>query len=166
MERTLIAQLDKHVGKKVQVDGVIDVRRDHGKLVFVVVRDRSGFVQAVVHVSAADAFEAMQQVRPQSPVRIHGTVQERPEKMRKDEPNGNIELSIESLEVLSVAHELPFDLDAELNLDTLLDYRPLTLRTQRGRFIGANAPTAGPAKRTQGQLPAKSKAHSVSVEER
>lgn len=137
MERTLIAQLGEHVGQKVRIDGVIDVRRDHGKLVFVVVRDRSGYVQAVVHVSAAQAFEAMQQVRPQSPVRIEGTVQERPEKMRKDEPNGNIELSIEALTVLSVAHELPFDLDSDLNLDTLLDYRPLTLRTQRGRDIFA-----------------------------
>lgn len=137
MERTLIVQLGEHVGQKVRIDGVIDVRRDHGKLVFVVVRDRSGYVQAVVHVSAAQAFEAMQQVRPQSPVRIEGTVQERPEKMRKDEPNGNIELSIEALTVLSVAHELPFDLDSDLNLDTLLDYRPLTLRTQRGRDIFA-----------------------------
>lgn len=135
MERTLIQDLHTQVGKQVFVEGSVDVRRDHGKLVFIVLRDRTGFVQAVVHASNAEAFEAMQAVRAQSPVAITGTVQERPEKMRTDEQNGTLELSIESLTVLAKAHELPFDIDTDLNLDTLLDYRPLTLRTQRGRDI-------------------------------
>ncbi len=135
MERTHVQDLHTQVGKHVLVEGSVDVRRDHGKLVFIVLRDRTGFVQAVVHASNAEAFEAMQAVRAQSPVAITGTVQERPEKMRTDEQNGTLELSIESLTVLAKAHELPFDIDTDLNLDTLLDYRPLTLRTQRGRDI-------------------------------
>lgn len=137
MERTLLKNLSEHIGKKVLVNGVVDVRRDHGKLVFVVLRDRSGTVQAVVHASNAEAFNTIQAVRAQSPLCVEGVVQERPEKMRKDEQNGNIELSIESLTILAKAHELPFDIDSDLNLDTLLDYRPLTLRAQRGRDIFA-----------------------------
>ena len=55
--------------------------------------------------------------------------------VNKNIPSGDIELEITSLTVLSKAEELPFEKDADVNLDTLLDYRPLTLRNQRGRDI-------------------------------
>lgn len=141
MERVLIDSLEKKIGEKVHVAGWVDVRRDHGKLVFLVLRDRSGTAQAVIKSDTAEAFEAAQHLREQWVVSVQGVVNERPEKMRKDEQNGNIELLIEDVQVLSEAVELPFDMDAELNLDTLFDYRPLTLRTQRGRDIFAVAAT-------------------------
>ena len=107
---------------------------------FLVLRDRSGSVQAVIKEGSA-AFESAQALREQWVVSVQGTVVERPEKMRKDEQNGDVELIIEELTVLAEAAELPFDMDAELNLDTLLDHRPLTLRTQRSRDIFAVAAT-------------------------
>jgi len=134
MERTTIEHLSEKKGGKVHVAGWVDVRRDHGKLIFLVLRDRSGNVQAVIR-SGVNAFEAAQDVREQWVVSAQGTVNERPDNMKKDGPNGDIELAIEELTILSEAAEMPFDLDAELNLDTLLDYRPLTLRTQRNRDI-------------------------------
>ena len=48
MKRILITQLKDHLGKEVTLAGWIDVRRDHGKLIFIDVRDRSGLVQIVV----------------------------------------------------------------------------------------------------------------------
>ncbi|MBI4086641.1 aspartate--tRNA(Asn) ligase [Candidatus Kaiserbacteria bacterium] len=138
MERTLIADLQKHTGKEVSVSGWIDVRRDHGKLIFLVLRDRSGSVQSVVLPNHADALATAQTLRPEWVVTLTGTVGARPEKMvNADEPNGNIELEATSITVLSPAQELPFASDAELNLDTLLDYRPLTLRRERERAIFA-----------------------------
>ena len=137
MERTTIGDLRNKVGEAVHVAGWVDVRRDHGKLIFLVLRDRSGTVQAVVK-GGTEAFDAAKPLREQWVVSVQGTVNERPENMKKtDELNGDIELAVEALRVLAPAAELPFDLDAELNLDTLLDNRPLTLRTQRSRDIFA-----------------------------
>lgn len=136
MERTLIQGLKEHVGQTVLINGWVDVRRDHGKLMFLVIRDRSGHIQAVVHAKAApEAFEAAQPLRSEWVVEIEGTVQERPENMRTEDQNGSLELSITALRVLSKAHELPFEKDAELNIDTYFDHLPLTLRRQRARDI-------------------------------
>jgi nondiscriminating aspartyl-tRNA synthetase len=135
MERTLIGELSQKVGQEVTVSGHVDVSRDHGKIVFLVLRDRTGRVQAVASGDHPDAVPAAQEVRGEWVVRVSGIVTERPEKMRTDEENGGIELSITGVEVLSRADELPFASDAELNLDTLLDWRPLTLRRAKERAI-------------------------------
>lgn len=135
MARTLIKDIQDHVHDSVTLSGWVDIIRDHGKLVFIDLRDRSGTVQMVVKKDAEKAFEIAQTLRPQSSIQITGLVNERPEKMRTDSPNGNVEIQVEELTVLNMAQELPFELDAELNLDTLLDHRPLTLRSERSRDI-------------------------------
>lgn len=147
MERTLLGDLHAHKGETVSVSGWIEVRRDHGKLMFLVLRDRSSVVQAVIK-SGVDAFDHAQEVRAQWVVQLEGIVNERPESMRKDEPNGDVELMVTGLTIVSRAEELPFDMDAKLNLDTLLDFRPLTLRTQRARDIFSVAATIVQAYRT------------------
>lgn len=135
-DRTLIASLSEHIGKTVTVAGMVDIRRDHGKLIFLVVRDRTSIIQAVVHASAAEAFEATSKVKIQSPIAITGTVVERNEKTRKpEEQNGTLELQIQSLTILGLTHELPFEIEADLNLETYFDHLPLTLRQQRARDI-------------------------------
>lgn len=135
-DRTLIASLGDHVGKPVTVAGMVDIRRDHGKLIFLVLRDRTGIIQAVVHASAEAAFASTQLVKIQSPISITGTVVERNEKTRKpDEQNGTLELQIQSLTILGTTHELPFEIEADLNLETYFDHLPLTLRQQRARDI-------------------------------
>tara|TARA_B100000745_G_scaffold292473_1_gene233355 strand:+ start:14735 stop:16042 length:1308 start_codon:yes stop_codon:yes gene_type:complete len=132
MERTLIGDIPHKKDTEILIEGWVEVRRDHGKLMFLVLRDRSGSVQAM---AKDDALEQSQPLREQWVVRVHGIVRERPEEMKKDEQNGDVELHVNSVEILSEAAELPFDMDAELNLDTYLDYLPLTLRTQRARDI-------------------------------
>jgi len=133
MERILIGELGENIGKPVSISGWVDVRRDHGKLIFLVLRDRSGNVQAVINAKSEDVFKVAEMLKPQWVVQIEGEVIERPENMKKNEPNGDIELSVNTISILSEAEELPFDLDAELNLDTYLDFLPLNLRTQKGR---------------------------------
>ena len=142
MKRTLIKDLKNHIGEDVKIAGWVHTIRDHGKVVFIVLRDRTGTVQAVASNDYNDtALPESQKLHEQWVVEIIGEVKERPEKMKKDELNGELELGIKEVTVLSEAAELPFDMSAELNLDTLLDYRPLTLRTQRSRDIFTVAAT-------------------------
>lgn len=136
MTRTLIRDLHEFVGKEVLVAGWVDVRRDHGKLVFIDLRDRSGILQMVALPNHDEAHALSQTVRPEWVIEVTGVVNKRPEKMiNKELGTGDIELEMLGVRVLSKAHELPFEKDAEVNLDTLLDNRPLTLRNQRERDI-------------------------------
>ncbi len=133
MERILIGELAGHVSETVSISGWVDVRRDHGKLVFLDIRDRSGKVQAVCLPNHAEAVTTAQTLRPEWVVQVGGIVNERPEKMRVEGLNGGVELEVTTITVLSQAQELPFEKDTEVNLDTLFDYRPFTLRSNRSR---------------------------------
>ena len=135
MERTLIGELNKHIGKEVMISGWVDVARNQGKMAFFDFRDRSGKVQGVVF-GKPEVLEIAQTLKQEWVVSITGIVNERPEKMvRAEVQNGDIELEITGITVLTEAESLPFDMDAELNIDTLLDYRPLTLRRAREQAI-------------------------------
>ncbi len=130
--RTLITDLRTHLDTEVSISGWVDVRRDHGKLVFLDIRDRSGKVQAVALPNHPEALAEAQKLRSEDVVRLSGLAHKRPEKMIKpEEAQGDIELEITSIEVLSKAQELPFDKETDLNIETLFDYRPLTLRRAR-----------------------------------
>lgn len=134
-ERVLIGELGHHIGKEVSISGWVDVRRDQGKLVFFDFRDRSGLVQGVVLPGSA-AMEAAKDIRNEYVVRVMGVVNKRPDKnIQSDKQNGDIELEIKGIEVLSAAQTLPFPKDEEVNLDTRLDNRPLTIRSERDRAI-------------------------------
>jgi len=136
MERILIGELGDHVGETVNLCGWVDVRRDQGKLVFFDFRDRTGYVQGVVLPGDDALIEAAKEVRNEYVVQVTGIVNKRPEKnVQADKQNGDIELEIKGVEVLSKAHELPFDKDTDLNIDTRFDYRPYTLRSRRDRDI-------------------------------
>ncbi|MBI2617906.1 aspartate--tRNA(Asn) ligase [Candidatus Kaiserbacteria bacterium] len=139
MKRIAIQHLKKHIGKEVAIAGWVDVRRDHGKLIFLDIRDGTGMVQCVVlpkgKLSNAEK-EVVQKLRSEWVVKIGGVVNARPDNMvNSDTLNGDIELEIQSMSILNEAQELPFDKDTELNIDTYLDYMPLTLRSKKGKDI-------------------------------
>lgn len=126
--RTLIGELGSHVGEEVSIEAQVDVRRDQGKMVFFDFRDRTGKVQGVV-LPKSPALDAAKETRGEFAVRVLGAVNKRPEKnVQAGKQNGDIELEVKGIEILSRAEALPFDTDADINLDTLLDYRPLTVR--------------------------------------
>lgn len=135
MERTLVGELSGKIGQEVTIFGVADVRRDQGKMVFFDFRDRSGKVQGVV-LPNSPAMDVAKETTIESSVRVSGIVNKRPEKnVVAGKQNGDIELEIQGIEIVGKAEVLPFEPDAELNLDTHLDNLPLTLRTERSRAI-------------------------------
>lgn len=136
--RTLIKDLKSNIGETVTIKGWISVRRDQGKMVFFDIRDRSGTVQGVALPKSA-AIEVAKETRLESVVAIEGKVNERPEKNKNPKvQNGDIELEITGLTILSQAEALPFDMSADgfnLDLTTELDHRALTLRHPRLQAI-------------------------------
>lgn len=135
MERVLIKNLKDHVDKEIQINAVVDVRRDQGKMAFFDLRDYSGVIQGVVF-GKPEVLEVAKEATPESALAVRGKVNERPEKMVNDKvENGDIELEITDIEILNKSEALPFDMDSEFSLETLLDNRPLTLRRKQERAV-------------------------------
>jgi len=133
--RTYIKDLKEHVGREVTIAGFVDVRRDHGKLIFIDLRDMSGKVQMVALPNRKEAHELASAVRPEWVIAVTGNVNKRPEKMiNKDEPNGEIEIEITKIEVINKADTPPLDVRSEgkeIGEETRLKYRYLDLRRSR-----------------------------------
>jgi aspartyl-tRNA synthetase len=124
----------EQVGKRLALAGWVDVRRDHGGLVFVDLRDASGRCQLVVNPErSAEASEAAHQIRNEFVLRVEGEVVKRaPENVNPDLPTGAVELQVDSLEILSTSSPLPFQLEEEGVDETLrLRFRWLDLRRPR-----------------------------------
>ncbi len=135
MTRTLIKDLKNQTSETVTINAFVDVARHQGKMAFFDFRDRTSTVQGVVF-GKPEVLEVAKTLGQEYAVAVTGIVNERPEKMVNEKvENGNIELEITSIEILNESEAMPFDMEAELNLDTLLDYRPLTLKRERERAI-------------------------------
>ena len=135
MKRTYIKDLKAMTGTEVTVCGWVDVRRDHGKLIFIDLRDMTGRVQSVALPNNKEAHEVANKVRSEWVVRVTGLVNKRPEKtITKDDENGAIELELKKIEVLNEAQTPPFDVRSDghdLNEEARLKYRYLDLRRPR-----------------------------------
>lgn len=141
MQRTYTKDLRSLVGKEATVCGWVDVRRDHGKLIFIDLRDMTGKVQSVALPNNKEVHEIANKVRPEWVVKATGVVNKRPEKMiskNKEtgeiEPNGDIELELKKLEVLNEAGTPPLDVRSdgkEISEEVRLKYRYLDLRRPR-----------------------------------
>ena len=133
MDRALILDCVKKIGEEVTICGFVIVRRDHGKILFLDVSDRTGVIQVVVGDGKG------KDLRPQDVVKIVGQVNKRPKNLvNKNIPTGEIEIYAEDIKILSKAAELPFDMSSkelDLQLPTLLDYRSLTLRHPKVKAI-------------------------------
>ena len=124
----------EHVGRRIALAGWAARRRDHGGLVFVDLRDRSGLCQLVINPERApDAIGAAHEVRNEFVLRAEGEVVPRaPEAVNPNLPTGEVELQVDSLEIVSRCPPLPFQLDEENVDETLrLRYRWLDLRREK-----------------------------------
>ena len=124
----------EHAGEQVTLAGWIAVRRDHGGVAFLDLRDRSGLVQVVADPEHAEALQAAHDVRSEWVVRVHGEVRERPEGMRNDTMDtGGVEVVATELEVLAAADTPPFPLDDAESVDEQLrlTHRYVDLRRPR-----------------------------------
>ncbi len=130
--------------KKICLVGWVNRRRDHGGLIFVDLRDRSGLMQIVFNPDySKEAHEQAHQLRSEYVIAVCGTVVERTaETINTDLPTGKYELQVTSLDVLNKAKTLPFMLDEADKVDEelRLTYRYLDLRrpAMRAKFALRN----------------------------
>ncbi len=117
-----------------RVAGWVHRRRDHGGLIFIDLRDRSGVVQLVVHPDAAPAaHELAHQLRSEDVITASGTVTRRaPENFNPNLATGEIEVAVSALEILADAQTPPFPLEEGDAVDESLRLRHRSLDLRRG----------------------------------
>ena len=129
------------VGQSVRLMGWVQRRRDHGSLIFIDVRDRTGLTQVVFNAERnAAVHQAAHALRPECVVAVGGVVAARPaDSKNPDLPTGDIEVLIDALEIFNDAKTPPFQIedDAEVTEVLRLKYRYLDLRRPRmQRLLG------------------------------
>jgi aspartyl-tRNA synthetase len=120
-----------HLGRIVTLNGWVQRRRDHGGLIFIDLRDRSGIVQVVVNSQAAAIFAVAEQIRGEYVLTVVGRVVARsPETVNLKLATGEVEVLAEKLEILNKAKTPPFYLEDGVDVDenVRLKYRYLDLR--------------------------------------
>ncbi|HEY9853205.1 MAG TPA: aspartate--tRNA ligase [Leptolyngbyaceae cyanobacterium] len=127
-----------HVGETVTLCGWVDRRRDHGGVIFLDLRDRSGVVQIVSDpVRTPDSYAQAEKLRNEYVVKITGRVTPRPpESLNPKLPTGEIEIYADQIELLNqVYKQLPFQVSAgeeeSVREELRLRYRYLDLRRDR-----------------------------------
>ena len=126
-------QLDaSRADQEARVSGWVHRRRDHGGLIFIDLRDRSGLLQLVLHPDAAPAgHAAAHQLRSEDVITATGTIRRRsPENVNPNLSTGEIELAVSTLEILADAETPPFpvDEDGPVSEELRLRHRTLDLR--------------------------------------
>ena len=125
----------KDTGKEVALCGWVARRRDHGKLIFIDIRDRCGFTQVVfIPKESGDAYKLAQALRNEFVIKLTGKVNNRPQGTINSKLNtGEIEVLAQGLEILNPSANPPFEIidDLDITEDTRLKYRYLDLRRQK-----------------------------------
>src|SRR3989338_97888 len=98
MKRILVKTLPEAIGSAATIAGSVVVRRDHGKLIFLDVRDRSGTVQVVVSPKAPEALEVAKDLRAEWVISVNGEVKARPENMKGEGPLVGVELAAQAIQ--------------------------------------------------------------------
>ena len=124
-------------GREIRVAGWVHRRRDHGGLVFIDLRDRTGLLQVVFHPeSAPEAHALAGELRGEDVVSVAGTVVARePQNVNPEMPTGEVELDVAAADKLADADTPPFPIDEDREIDELvrMRYRYLDLRRDRQR---------------------------------
>ncbi len=131
MQRIFINETINKIGEKIKVSGWVNVRRDHGKLIFIDLRDRSGLLQVVFSGASKDLWKLADALRPEWVVSIEGLIKERPENLKNPKiETGNVELEAEVLEVLNESKTPPFEIGDKNKIgeELRMEYRYLDLR--------------------------------------
>ncbi len=126
--------LSDRIDGEVRVAGWVNRRRDHGGLIFIDLRDRTGIVQLVFHPDrSAAAFELAHKLRPEDVLSAAGTVVRREaETVNSSLPTGEVEIAVTAAELLADSETPPFQIEGadEVGEDTRLRYRYLDLRRE------------------------------------
>ena len=120
-----------HEDETVTLCGWVQRRRDHGGVIFLDVRDRTGFVQVVFDPDTEESFALADRMRSEYVIQLSGRVRMRPEGTRnRDMPTGDVEVLGKTLTLLNSSATPPFVLDefSDAGEDVRLRYRYLDLR--------------------------------------
>lgn len=128
--RTLTSKTIEKIGEKLTVKGWVNSRRDHGGLIFIDLRDGSGILQLVISPETSN-FDLAEKCRDEFVISATGEIRERAENLKN--PNlatGDVEMVVESLEILNASQPLPISVSDEniSNEELRLKYRFLDLR--------------------------------------
>ncbi len=134
MKRIFSTEIKNRVGEKVKLAGWVHSKREHGKIVFLDLRDMKGRVQVVIE-SSQDVFSKVKELREEWVIEVVGRVKEREQKYwNEKEPLGRWEVEVEDLKVLSEARPLPLPIDSpgyEISEEKRLKWRYIDLRRDR-----------------------------------
>jgi aspartyl-tRNA synthetase len=134
MKRILSSEVSKYLGKKVKLEGWINSRRDHGKIIFIDLRDKDGLTQVVFVPDNKEVYKIGDSLKPEYVVQIEGRVNKRPKGM--DNPKlltGKVEVLAENIKILNKSKTSPFEISEEKKVSEAvrLKYRYLDLRHKR-----------------------------------
>lgn len=128
-----------NINQKVKLAGWVNTKRDLGGVVFIDLRDYYGITQLVIHIDKDNnLINNIKKLSTEDVICIEGIVQERSDDTKNTNmKTGDIEVQIESLEILSKCKSLPFEIDKSHTVDeaTRLKYRFLDLRNKRNQEI-------------------------------
>lgn len=121
--------------KNVKLDSVVELCgwvqyvRDFGKVVFFVIKDRTGIIQCYTSTQSEELLELVKKLSMDDVVRVRGTVKRRPgDQINPNMENGDIEIEVENFEVLNPCAPLPYDVNGEPSEFTKLKYRYVDIR--------------------------------------
>jgi len=136
MKRILSVKTIEKVGEEVKLAGWVHNRRDHGKLIFIDLRDKKGLTQLVFLPDNKDCYKLANSLRNEWVIEVIGQVNKRPNGMINDKiPTGQVEIEVKELKVLNEAKTTPFEIAEykEVGEEVRLKYRYLDLRRQKMR---------------------------------
>ena len=135
MERIWIKETQKYLNQEITLFGWVDSRRDHGKIIFIDLRDKTGIVQLVFTSYNKELYQEAEKLRSEWVIKVSGKVNLRPKEMMNPKIlTGEFEIEVNNLEILSQAKTLPFDISSngkEISEELRLKYRYLDLRRKR-----------------------------------
>jgi len=133
-DRTLIRDTVSKIGEQVTLYGWANAVRDHGKVGFIDLRDRTGLIQIVFY---GENYKKLQNIKAEFVLEIKGLVKNRNEsQFNENIVTGKIELDPTELTILNTCEDLPIPIDtdgSEINEESRLKYRYLDLRRERMR---------------------------------
>ncbi len=133
--RIWVTEAVDHIDETIEIKGWVQVRRDHGKLIFIDLRDRSGILQCVFFASGDPAlFASASSLRAEFVVAIKGKVKKRGDRqINPDLPTGTVELAVEELVILNESETPAFEIEKapEVSEDRRMTYRYLDMRSER-----------------------------------
>lgn len=131
MKRILAIETIEKQGQEVKLAGWVHNRRDHGQIIFIDLRDKSGLIQLVFLPENKALYKLANSLRSEWVIKVIGQVNERPGKMiNKKIPTGEVEIEVKEFKVLNEAKTPPFEIAAEKEIgeEIRLRYRYLDLR--------------------------------------